>query len=74
LSAPDIPKFRGLILEFEIPGFTLMFKRMVCLNFPVTELITVSTRKSEYKRETHIPIVESSCPGNHAFLMSYLNN
>jgi len=74
LSAPNIAKFRGQILEFEITGFTLVFKRMVFLNSPVTELITVSTRRSEYKNATHIPTVDSSCPGNRRVLVSYLNN
>jgi len=46
-----------------------MFKRMVSLNSPVTEYITVSTRKSENKYETHIPTVQSSCLGNHAFFL-----
>jgi hypothetical protein len=47
---------------------------MVFLNSTVTELITVLTRRSEYKRETNIPTVQFSCPGIHAFLLSYLNN
>jgi len=54
-------------LKIEITGFTLMPKRTVFLNSSVTELFTVSTRKSEYNHETHIPTVEPSCPGNDAF-------